>query len=180
MDMIKTGAFLASLRREKGLTQAQLGERLGVTNKTVSRWETGTYMPPVELLQEMSLLYGVTINELLSGERLSDEGYREKAEENLTQALRGGDFTLKDRIAFFKRKWRREHIALFFACGAVWCAAVYALRRLMADESLIIFAAFAVALLFYMLLNNRMLSYVEGHVFTLAPGGKAPAERTDK
>ena len=46
MDMISIGKFIAALRKEKGLTQEQLGEKLGVTNKTVSRWETGTYLPP--------------------------------------------------------------------------------------------------------------------------------------
>lgn len=58
MDMIKTGRFLAELRKEHSLTQEQLGAELGVTNKTVSRWETGTYMPPVEMLQLLSVKYG--------------------------------------------------------------------------------------------------------------------------
>ena len=56
MDMKKIGLFLAELRREKGLTQEQLGEQLSVTNKTISRWENGNYMPPVEMLQELILL----------------------------------------------------------------------------------------------------------------------------
>ena len=74
MDLIKTSKFLARLRREAGDTQEQLGEKLGVSNKTVSRWETGAYLPPVEMLQAISGLYGVSINELLAGERL--EGRR--------------------------------------------------------------------------------------------------------
>ena len=49
MDMVKMGCFLAELRKQHNLTQAELGEKLGVTNKTVSRWETGNYMPPVEI-----------------------------------------------------------------------------------------------------------------------------------
>lgn len=57
MDMVKMGSFLAELRKEQKLTQSELGEKLGVTNKTVSRWETGTYMPPVEILEELSRLY---------------------------------------------------------------------------------------------------------------------------
>ena len=48
MDMVKIGKFLAELRKGHNLTQEELGEKLGVTNKTISRWETGTYMPPVE------------------------------------------------------------------------------------------------------------------------------------
>ena len=52
MDMVKMGSFLAELRKENKLTQAELGEKLGVTNKTVSRWETGSYMPPAEVLRK--------------------------------------------------------------------------------------------------------------------------------
>lgn len=67
MDMVKMGSLLAELRKERNLTQAELGEKLGVTNKTISRWETGNYMPSVEMLEELSTMYGMTINELLSG-----------------------------------------------------------------------------------------------------------------
>ena len=52
MDQIKIGKFIAALRKEKGLTQEKLGEKLGVTNKTVSRWENGNYMPDVERSEE--------------------------------------------------------------------------------------------------------------------------------
>ena len=54
MDMVKIGRFLSELRKNHNFTQAELGEKLGVTNKTISRWETGTYMPPVEMLEELS------------------------------------------------------------------------------------------------------------------------------
>ena len=84
MDIQKIGKFLAQLRREQGMTQEQLGEKLGVTNKTVSRWENGNYLPPVEALQLMSEFYGLTINEILSARRLTPTEYQEKAEENLT------------------------------------------------------------------------------------------------
>ncbi len=87
MDMQKTGRFLAELRKKMNLTQEQLGERIGVTNKTVSRWENGNYLPPVEMLQILSRLYNVSINELLSGERLNDEHYRENAEEYIAVGL---------------------------------------------------------------------------------------------
>ena len=50
MDQVKVGKFIAALRKEQGLTQEALGQRLGVTNKTVSRWENGNYMPDIELL----------------------------------------------------------------------------------------------------------------------------------
>ena len=87
MDQKKIGQFLQTLRKEKELTQEQLGEKLGVTNKTVSRWETGTYLPPAEALLAMSELFSVSINEILSGKRLSEEEYRAAAEENLEHAM---------------------------------------------------------------------------------------------
>ena len=64
MDLKQIGMFLAQLRKELNLTQEQLGEKLGVSNKTVSRWENGNYLPPVEALQLMSEFYGLTINEI--------------------------------------------------------------------------------------------------------------------
>ena len=70
MDTVKIGKFLAGLRHERELTQEQLAERLGTSNKTISRWENGNYMPPVEMLAELSEFYGVSINEILSGRRL--------------------------------------------------------------------------------------------------------------
>lgn len=87
MDMQKIGAFLTQLRKEQKLTQEALGEKIGVTNKTVSRWENGNYLPPVEMLQILSRLYGVSINEILSGERLNNEYYKENAEEYIVVDL---------------------------------------------------------------------------------------------
>ena len=87
MDTVKIGKFLKELRKEQNLTQEQLGEKVGVTNKTVSRWETGTYMPPLECLAILSELYGVSINEIVAGQRLSQAEFAEAAEENLSEAL---------------------------------------------------------------------------------------------
>lgn len=109
MDLQRIGIFLASLRREQQLTQEKLGEKLGVSGKTISRWETGVYLPPVEMLQALSELYGVSINELLSGERLAAAMQAEKAEENLVAVLRESPFELRERQAFWLRKWRKEH-----------------------------------------------------------------------
>ena len=109
MDMQKVGGFLKELRKQHGMTQEQLGEALGVNNKTVSRWETGTYMPPIEMLEQLSALYDVTINEIISGERLSDRQYKEKAEENTKAVLAQSSFTIKERLAFFEKKWKKEH-----------------------------------------------------------------------
>ena len=97
MDTKKIGGFLRNLRKEQGLTQEELGEKLGATNKTISRWETGTYMPPVDVLLQMSKLYDVSVNEILSGERIRDDKtYLSQAEENIIS-------TLKDTTVVSKR-----------------------------------------------------------------------------
>ena len=110
MDVKQIGQFLAQLRKEQGLTQEQLGEKLGVTNKTVSRWENGNYLPPVEILQMLSDFYGLTINEILSAQRLAPTEYQQKAEENIKTALKNSAFTLKEKIDFYKRKWIRDNL----------------------------------------------------------------------
>ena len=69
MDAKKTGERIAALRKEKGWSQTELAERLGVTNKAVSRWETGRGYPDVELLPLLAKELGVTISELLDGAR---------------------------------------------------------------------------------------------------------------
>lgn len=83
MDTKKIGRFIAFNRKQKGLTQSQLGESLGVTNKTVSRWENGNYMPDLSLLEPLSRELGITVNELLAGEKLEEEKVAENAEKNL-------------------------------------------------------------------------------------------------
>ena len=70
MNQEKIGKFIGEVRKEKGLKQAELAEMLGVTSKTVSRWETGKYMPDLSLFTDISNILGITINELLQGERL--------------------------------------------------------------------------------------------------------------
>ena len=99
MNMQKIGAFLAELRKENKYTQDELGEKIGVTNKTVSRWENGNYLPPVEMLQILSKLYNVSINELLSGERLNEKQYKENAEEYIVVDLMKKRKEAKKRIA---------------------------------------------------------------------------------
>lgn len=72
MDTKKIGTLIAVCRKEKGMTQAELGERLGVTNKTVSRWENGHYMPDLSLLEPLSKALDLSLEELLAGERLPE------------------------------------------------------------------------------------------------------------
>lgn len=95
MDTQKIGKFLAELRKEKNLTQEELGERIGVTNKTVSRWENGNYLPPVEMLQILSDFFGVSINDLLNGERINESDYKAVSDNNVKFALKNSDAVIK-------------------------------------------------------------------------------------
>ena len=80
MDQIKVGAFLKDLRREKGITQEQLAEELGVSDRTISRWETGNNMPDISLLVEIADFFDVSIPEIIKGERKSEEMKEESKE----------------------------------------------------------------------------------------------------
>lgn len=168
MDMIRMGSFLAELRKEHEMTQAELGEKLGVTNKTVSRWETGSYMPPVEMLEELSNLYGLTINELLSGRKLNNEEYKEMAETNIRETLKASAFDLKEKQEFFKKKWRKDHLFTIIICIIAWVVLMIALRLQGVEISLCGTIGGLLAVLYYVVLNNRMMAYVEEHLY----GGK--------
>ena len=87
MDQIKIGTFISFLRKEQNLTQRELAERLGVTDRAVSKWENGRGMPDISLMRALCEQLGISINELLSGERLDPPTYREKAEENITALM---------------------------------------------------------------------------------------------
>jgi len=87
MDQIKIGKFIAGLRKEKNITQQQLGDKIGVSFKTISKWETGRGMPELSLLKPLSEELGVTINELLSGEKIESENYINKLEENMLNTI---------------------------------------------------------------------------------------------
>lgn len=86
MNQIDTGKFIASCRKEKGLTQAQLAEKLNITDRAVSKWETGKSMPDSSIMLELCNILGVSVNELLSGEKIkmdNMDNYNEKVSENL-------------------------------------------------------------------------------------------------
>ena len=83
MDVVKIGKFIAQNRKKKNMTQENLAEKLGVTSKTISRWENGNYMPDISLLKPLSDELDVTLNDLLSGEKVDKEQYQEKLEENI-------------------------------------------------------------------------------------------------
>ena len=87
MDNIKIGKYIAENRKKKNMTQEQLAEKIGVTSKTISRWENGNYMPDISLLKPLSEELDITLNDLLSGEKVEKEKYQEKLEENIINTI---------------------------------------------------------------------------------------------
>lgn len=85
MEQAMIGKFISACRTEKGLTQMQLAEKLNITNRAVSKWETGKSMPDVSLMLDLCNILDITVNELLSGERIIMEDYQKRAEENLME-----------------------------------------------------------------------------------------------
>ena len=88
MDQDRIGRFIAEKRKEQGLTQAQLAEALGITDRAVSKWETGRSLPDAAIMLELCGLLKITVNDLLNGEVVSMERYNETAERNLLEMVK--------------------------------------------------------------------------------------------
>lgn len=87
MDQIKIGKFIAEMRKEQNLTQIDLADALGISNKTVSKWECGNGMPDYSVMEKLCEVLDINVNELLSGERLPEKDYNKKAEENMMSLI---------------------------------------------------------------------------------------------
>lgn len=163
MDLVKIGEFIADLRKEQGLTREQFGEKLGVTNKTISRWETGAYLPPAEALLAMSEIFHVNINEILSGRRLNEETYKDAAEENFNRLIQTSIFSHKEKVEYYKKKWIKEHIDVMICWAAcaigVFVAGIALSKPLLSSAAVLILAAGQIWR------NNVMMAYVEKKVY---------------
>lgn len=95
MNAILTGQFISRVRMEKGMTQKELAQKVGVTDKAVSKWETGRGMPDISSLDALCNALNVSVNELLSGEVLPPEFYEKKAEENMKTLIKENEKNTK-------------------------------------------------------------------------------------
>ena len=119
MDCAKVGKLIAELRKEKGLTQKNIADALGISNKTVSKWECGNGLPEVSLMLPLCEALGITVNDLLSGERVAQADYQKKAEENMMELIR-------------ENAENKKRLALSLICAAITGIAVCALIALAA------------------------------------------------
>ena len=134
MEPTRIGRFIAERRKALGLTQRQLAERLAVSDKAVSKWETGRGLPDVLLMPPLCAALGITVNDLLSGERVGEGDYRKKAEENMMELVR-------------ENAQNRQRLLQSIACGGVTVVAVCALVALAAFLPLPALARVALLLL---------------------------------
>ncbi|MBE6139347.1 MAG: helix-turn-helix transcriptional regulator [Firmicutes bacterium] len=101
MNQEKIGRFIAELRKEKEMTQIDLGNKLGITDRAISKWENGRGMPDLSLLTPLCEILDVSINELLSGARLDKKDYQEKLEENIINTIDYTDKKIKKTKKIF-------------------------------------------------------------------------------
>ena len=114
MEPTRISRFIAERRKALGLTQRQLAEQLSVSDKAVSKWETGRGLPDVLLMPPLCAVLGITVNDLLSGERVGEGDYRKKAEENMMELMK-------------QNAENKLRMAQSLTCGAVTIVAVCAL-----------------------------------------------------
>lgn len=148
MDQKKIGGFLRELRKERGLTQEQLSEILGVTNRSISRWENGVNMPDFDLVIEITKYFDVKIEEFLDGERKMGQ-MDKREEENL---LRTADYCNEEKEVFSKRlHW------MFLAAVLAFLVYVYLEVQGLSDTGVYEdVASFALGLVFGMLLVGTL------------------------
>ena len=164
MDMTKMGTFLQALRKEQNLTQEQLGEKLHISSKTISRWETGAYMVPVDMLLALSELYGVSMNELVAGERLTPEELPAKAEENLAAVMKeNAAFHLEERKDYWQQKWLSDHRWTIALLVGVFTAASLLFLSLDMVKPVAFMALISMGLAVF--LRNRRDGYVAHHLY---------------
>ena len=114
MDQIKTGKFISALRKGKGLTQMQLAVILGISDKTISKWERGAGLPGVSLMIPLCEALEISVNELLTGERLTDAEYKMKAEATIMDLVK-------------ENKENKKRLFQSIVCGIITIIAVLAL-----------------------------------------------------
>ncbi|MBR3868959.1 MAG: helix-turn-helix transcriptional regulator [Clostridia bacterium] len=95
MDVVKIGAFIKVQRTELNMTQKDLAEKIGCTDKAISRWETGKGMPDSSFLVPLAGILGITVNELLTGEKIPEETFTQKSDDNLVEAVQKTETTIK-------------------------------------------------------------------------------------
>ena len=164
MDTIKFGLFLKSLRAERGLTQEELAERLGVAGRTVSRWETGANLPDLDVLVMLADYFEVDLRELIGGERRTVED--SSTDDGLKKAIEYSG--ARERILI-------RHIILTVVLGIVaWCASLAAalifLDGVVGGEVILAYTLAGMLIYFLCMLSGRKVGSVRRLIPVLVGG----------
>ena len=111
MDQVKIGRFIAEQRKARQLTQRQLAGELDISDKTISKWETGKGLPEVSLMLPLCQALHITVNDLLSGEKVQPADYQKKAEENMMDLMK-------------ENQENKKYMVLTVICGTITVMAV--------------------------------------------------------
>ena len=158
MDQIKIGKFISEKRKEKGITQSELAEKLNITDRAISKWENGVCMPDVGTIPELCEILNITINDLFSGEVVNMKNNEKKLEENLMEMAR-------QKEEADKRLLNLEWIIGILACAVLFGGLLVAsyvemktyLRVIIIAGSVIIF----LIAMFYALKIEQVAGYYE-------------------
>lgn len=101
MDQNKIGKFILELRKEKNMSQKELAQKIGVTDRAISKWENGRGMPDLSLMKPLCKELDITINDLLSGERIDKKDYQSKLEENILNTINYSNQLLIKSLLFY-------------------------------------------------------------------------------
>lgn len=165
MDQVKTGLYIAEKRKQKNMTQAALAEEMHVSKNAVSKWERGLNLPEVSSMPQLCQILGITLNELFAGEDIKEEVLPVTADQNLLEALQNSSFSLQERIVYFKRKWKKEHLFDCMISVIGWCVLVAVLYIRNKDMEMILTIGALVALIMTVVMYNRMRAYIETNAF---------------
>ena len=165
MDQVKTGLYIAEKRKQKNMTHAVLAEEMHVSKNAVSKWERGLNLPEVSSMPQLCQILGITLNELFAGEDIKEEVLPVTADQNLLEALQNSSFSLQERIVYFKRKWKKEHLFDCMISVIGWCVLVAVLYIRNKDMEMILTVGALVALIMTVVMYNRMRAYIETNAF---------------
>ena len=168
MDNVKIGKLIAESRRKKKMTQKDLAELLGVTDKSVSKWENGVCLPDVSLYMELCKVLDITLNEFFMGERIKDDNFKEKADQNLLKALENSAFSLQDKIKYYERKWKKEHFFDLCVSMIIFLILFFLFRNSKDIIIIIVIGGFLWSIIRY----NQMMAYIESHAYKNDNGKK--------
>ena len=151
MNQEKIGKFIASCRKKQKLTQEQLAEKLGITYKAVSKWETGKGLPDASIMMDLCNILEISVNDLLSGEKIAKEQYDDKVDENLIKLQKQKEFAINSA------RWTHVITVIIFLIWNGINVFKYGVKQAISMPSFIIMNIItATYFIIYIFLLNRM------------------------